>query len=279
MSGQEVQVSKSQSLAFKISQCAGLLQVNKEVTISAINSAISSAVNLAELLKHRIKNLYQENRFERVDNTSKTRLVIILSLVPLAVNQTGSQLPIPEADVIEKSLEDLKKLPWEVEGAEPRPPRAERTEGYSRGQRDSRGSRGYRRSNRRRPRGTETGERELKEETKDETREENKEERVEEGRGFGRSRRGNFGGRRGNEARGRYGRGRIGRGRRDFNRPRGQGFGSGERHEEPTEQRTENEWGDAAVSRRSDRGGRRFRRPRGRGENTRTGENPTTGEE
>lgn len=264
MSGQEVQVSKSQSLAFKISQCAGLLQTNREVTITAINSAISSAVNLAELLKHRVKNLYQENRFERVDNTSKTRLVIRLSLDPLPQNHTGSQLPIDEKDVIEKSLEDLKKLPWEVEGAEPRPPRPERTEGYSRGQRDSRGSRGYRRSNRRRPRGTDAGERDIKEETNDETKQED---RGEENRLY-RSRRGGFRGRRGPDTRGRFGRGRMGRGRRDFNAPRGQGTSTGERHDETTQNRNENEWGDAVVSRRSDRGGRRFRRPRGRAENT-----------
>lgn len=113
MSGIEVAVSKSQSLAFKIAKSAELLESNKEVTITAINSAISAAINLVELLKHRVKGLYQINKFERVEGSNKTRLVIKLSLSSLDTSEKGYQGPIPDGEVQEKTLEDLKKLPWE----------------------------------------------------------------------------------------------------------------------------------------------------------------------
>ena len=114
MSTTEVTVSKTQTLAFKISKAAELLETNQEVIITAINSAISSAVNLAEVLKHRIKGLHQINKFEKVAESNKTRVIIKLMFNDSQNSETGYQAPIPESEVQEKSLAEMKKLPWET---------------------------------------------------------------------------------------------------------------------------------------------------------------------
>lgn len=277
MSGQEVQISGRQSLAIKISKCAELLLLNKEVVITAINSAISAAINLAELLKHKVKNLYQENSIENIASTQssgpKTRLVIKLSLNSLSQDKPGSQLPIPESEVVEKSLEELKKLPWEVEGAETRAPRNtnyERRRGQRGGRRRSRGNwhiKDTRESEFPAVKGADVGE------GKQEERQEEKHDEFRENR---RSRRGGRrGGRAGTETGGRrtnYGRGRTGQRRARFDRGREQSHS--ERHHEESETNKEDDWGEKADFRRSERG-RRFRRPRGfrrQNEDTRTGE-------
>lgn len=131
MSGLEVAVSRSQTLAFKVVKAAELLESHQEVYITAINSAISSAIYLVELLKHRVKGLHQDNKFERVENTNRTRLVIRLSLKELSSSSEGYQKPIPESDVQEKSFTELKKLPWE--GAEKREDGNAETRGRGRG--------------------------------------------------------------------------------------------------------------------------------------------------
>ena len=114
MSGSEVTVSKSQGFPFKISQAAQLLESNGNVTITAINSAISAAVNLVELLKHKVKGIHQKNLFEKMPDSNKTRVVFKLSLKPFESSEQGYfQPPIPESEVQEKSLAELKKLPWE----------------------------------------------------------------------------------------------------------------------------------------------------------------------
>lgn len=260
MSGQEVQISGRQSLALKISRCAELLLLNKEVVITAINSAISAAVNLAELLKHKVKNLYQENSIENIVATQrggpKTRLIIKLSLNPLPQDKPGSQLPIAESDVVEKSLEELKILPWEVPGAESRPPR---NTNYDR----RRGGRGNRRRSRY-PRGSrDTREPALKGIEPEENKEEEKHDEV---RDTGRSRRGGRRGRGGEGRRANFGRGRMGRGRSD----RGGHQTASERNNEESETKKDDDWGENAAN-RSQRN-RRFRRPRGRGNITRTEE-------
>ncbi|OMJ69464.1 hypothetical protein SteCoe_32811 [Stentor coeruleus] len=170
MSGSEVTVSKSQSLAFKVAKAAELLQSHQEVTITAINSAISAAINLVELLKHRIKGLHQENKFERIQDTNKTRVIIKLSFNELSAGSKGYQKPIPVVEVQEKTLEEMKKLPWE--GTE----RNEERRGESRGR-----WRRSRRAWRGAPRSDETKGEVTKDEgdkKKEETRQENSERRV-----------------------------------------------------------------------------------------------------
>lgn len=226
MSGSEVAVSKSQSLAFKVAKAAELLESHQEVTITAINSAISSAINLVELLKHRVKGLHQENKFERIGDTNKTRVVIKLSFNELSATSKGYQKPIPIAEVQEKKLEEMKKLPWEG---------TERNEEV-RGERRGRGRRS-RRAWRGAPRSEETkGETTKDDENKkvDETKPEDSERRVRRSRrggrrgpwrGRGRQDRGGFvpAGTRGNDNENSYGERRYRRGpsrRRGDRRPR-----------------------------------------------------------
>ena len=111
MAGNEVMVGQNQGLGQKITQVAILLSTQKEVKISAINLAIPAAINLAELIKHKVKGLHQINFFERMQDSKKTRISITLSLNPLDSNHKGYQPPIPEDQVEEKSLEELKKPP------------------------------------------------------------------------------------------------------------------------------------------------------------------------
>lgn len=111
MASEEVMVAQNQGIGQKITQVAILLQTQKEATITAINLAIPAAINLVEMLKHRVKGLYQINSFERVENSMKTRLKIKLSFNPLNVADKGYQAPVPEDQVTEKSLDDLKKPP------------------------------------------------------------------------------------------------------------------------------------------------------------------------
>ncbi|OMJ74805.1 hypothetical protein SteCoe_26180 [Stentor coeruleus] len=109
MASDEVMVAQHQGIGQKITQVAILLQTQKEATITAINLAIPSAINLVEMVKHRVKGLYQTNNFEKVVDSNKTRLIIKLSFNPLDPTEKGYQAPIPEDQVNEKSLEELKK--------------------------------------------------------------------------------------------------------------------------------------------------------------------------
>ena len=83
MASKEVTVSSTQGLTRVVSEVVTLLETDGEATITAINMAIPSAVNLVELIKHRIKGIYQHNSFERVKDSMKTRVVFKLSLRPL----------------------------------------------------------------------------------------------------------------------------------------------------------------------------------------------------
>lgn len=132
MSGSELQVSHMLVKAVGISRAVSLLETHQEVTLSAINSAIPTAIHIAEFLKHRVKNLFQENKFERVDDSNKTRVSIHLSLKPLKVDEKGYQAPIPAAEVTEKSYAELKKLPWE----NPEGEKSQETAGQNWGNRD-----------------------------------------------------------------------------------------------------------------------------------------------
>lgn len=120
MAGSEVTVSQSQGLTYNIIQAAELLESQGSVTITAINSAISSAITLAEMLKHKVKGLHQLNAFERLPETTKTKVVIKLSYKAFFNAEKGYQLPIPESEVQEKPLAELKKPPWEDKNNETR---------------------------------------------------------------------------------------------------------------------------------------------------------------
>ena len=95
----EVTVSSTQGLTRVVSEVVALLESQKEAKITAINMAIPSAVNLVELLKHRVKGLYQQNSFEKVPVSNKTRVIFLLSLKPLDANHNGYQAPLPDSEV------------------------------------------------------------------------------------------------------------------------------------------------------------------------------------
>ena len=143
MASEEVMVAQNQGIGQKVTEIAILLQTQKEATITAINLAIPAAINLAEFIKHRVKGLHQISSFERVQDSMKTRLKIKLSFTPLDTSNKGYQAPIPESEVTEKSLDDLKKPPPRVfrdNGDEARPEFGERRRGggFRRGRRPPR---------------------------------------------------------------------------------------------------------------------------------------------
>mmetsp|Transcript_32085 Transcript_32085/g.31817 ORF Transcript_32085/g.31817 Transcript_32085/m.31817 type:complete len:370 (+) Transcript_32085:47-1156(+) len=107
----EVTVSSTQGFGRQVTQVATLLETKRQAKITAINLAIPSAVNLVELIKHKVKGLYQINSFERVPNSNKTRVVFLLSLDPLDASSKGYQPPIPESQVESKTLAELKNQP------------------------------------------------------------------------------------------------------------------------------------------------------------------------
>jgi DNA-binding protein len=251
MSASELQVSQALVRAVGISRAAQLLAKNGEVTLSAINTAISTAVTIAEFLKHRVKNLYQENKFEKVEGSNKTRVTILLSQKPLKTDGKGYQHPVPESEVIEKSLEELAKLPWVDAEWKPR----ETVTGNETGQSRPYTRRGRGRGRRGNRRGRGEGFVGRSEETKGEEylttkpdevkgsstekQEEQHETREFQSRRSDRSRRG-------------WGRGR--QGARRPRRPRGRQ--DGETHQENDER----DFGDRGARRNR----RHFRRPRGR---------------
>ncbi|OMJ79803.1 hypothetical protein SteCoe_20107 [Stentor coeruleus] len=93
----------------KIAQIQNLLNKYRQISVTGINKAISKTIELAERLKHRVKGLYQNNSFERVPNSTKTRIKIILSLDPLNSEEKGYQAPLPD-DQIQEINKPNKKL-------------------------------------------------------------------------------------------------------------------------------------------------------------------------
>ena len=305
MSGTEYQVSHFLVKAVGISRAVSILETHQEVTLSAINSAISTAVHIAEFIKHRVKNLYQVNKFERVEESKNTRLSIHLSLKPLKVDEKGYQAPLSEAEVTEKSFSDLKKLPWEnLDGEKPQETPGQnwgnrdenrstngrrgrgrgtwnRTSRFRRGRRDYRGAEEPREINNNEER-TESTQRPHKAGGESDNRHADQEEHA-----FGdnqtrsrrsrRGRRGDFGRGRGEFGRGRgefgRGRGEFGRGRGEFGRGRGD-FGRGRGDFEQDRGDFEQDRGDFGP-RRGDFGPRRGdfgpRRGARRGRNPRFG--------
>ena len=142
MASEEVMVAQNQGIGQKITQVAILLQTQGHATITAINMAIPAAVNLVELIKHRVKGIHQVNSFEKVPDTNKTRLKIRLSFESSNTNDKGYQAPLPADQVQEKSLDELKKAP--VRTGEDRPPMRRGRRGRGRGSRGPRADRGDR---------------------------------------------------------------------------------------------------------------------------------------
>ena len=89
---------------------------NDNVIIKGVSNAVESAVKLAELIKHRIKGLHQQNKIshitivdeyepleEGLDHLKFTRIVTMLEIVlsknPVNINDVGYQEPIDESEV------------------------------------------------------------------------------------------------------------------------------------------------------------------------------------
>src|SRR4051794_22185766 len=107
----EVTVSSTQGLSRYITQVANLLENKGEATITAINLAIPQAINLVELIKHRVKGLHQINTFERVQDSNKTRVTLHLSFKQLDSRDKGYQAPISESEVTVKTFDELRTAP------------------------------------------------------------------------------------------------------------------------------------------------------------------------
>ena len=92
----------------------------EQITIKGVSNAVESAVKLAELIKHRIKGLHQNNKIshitiideyepleEGLDHLKFTRIVtmleIVLSKTKLDTEDIGYQAPIDESEVQEYS--------------------------------------------------------------------------------------------------------------------------------------------------------------------------------
>lgn len=93
---------------------------NDTIIIKGVSNAVQSAVNLSELIKHRVKGLHQVNKicniiitdefeplYEGLDKLSFQRIVTMLQIT-LTTNEskidksdTGYQPPIPDEDVQE----------------------------------------------------------------------------------------------------------------------------------------------------------------------------------
>lgn len=99
----------------------GKIAGDNSVVIKGIANAMENAVKLAELIKHRVKNVHQVNKIsnitivdifepleEGLDTLTFQRqaamLTIFLSTKPLDNKDIGYQEPIPESDVVEFSV-------------------------------------------------------------------------------------------------------------------------------------------------------------------------------
>mmetsp|Transcript_2929 Transcript_2929/g.4549 ORF Transcript_2929/g.4549 Transcript_2929/m.4549 type:complete len:169 (+) Transcript_2929:1871-2377(+) len=133
-----------------------LLQQNlPEVTLRGVKLATVNLINSVDVLRRRIKGLHVEWRMEMIETTqgeskSTKRIPLLLAIcgkTPKDTSAPGYLVPLPESEVEEKPLEELKN-PVRPEGTRPR---------GTRGTRGTRGSQRGSRPNRfrtRRPRGT-----------------------------------------------------------------------------------------------------------------------------
>mmetsp|Transcript_24829 Transcript_24829/g.43704 ORF Transcript_24829/g.43704 Transcript_24829/m.43704 type:complete len:336 (-) Transcript_24829:22-1029(-) len=152
MASDEINVSSNRGISFVVSEAAKQIESRGRVTLCGINFAMPRLVQAVELLKHSIKGLHQQNHFERVADTNKTRLHITLSLNELDTRSNGYQVPIAGSKVQERPISEIAKLPERRQ----RPERPDRTEDnleeskdfqprQQRGGRRARGERGRRR--------------------------------------------------------------------------------------------------------------------------------------
>ena len=166
MAEKEVTVSSTQGLTRAISEVAELLETKKEAKITAINMAIPSAVALVEIIKHKIKGIHQQNSFEKVKDSTKTRVVFHLSFNPLDKTHKGYQAPINDSEVLVKSFDEIKRPPPQTQSSGPRNPVTEtRREESPRRQR-----RAWGRGRGRQPRNSSRTREEFKNESRQETR-------------------------------------------------------------------------------------------------------------
>ncbi|MEE4248755.1 MAG: hypothetical protein V2I33_25535 [Kangiellaceae bacterium] len=81
----EIHVGANSSVGRLISEAAEKLQTDQEVRLTGLNYSASRVIDVAEALKHKVKNLHQKNEIESLseEGRNKTRFTIVLSLKPL----------------------------------------------------------------------------------------------------------------------------------------------------------------------------------------------------
>jgi hypothetical protein len=129
--------------------------INDTIIIKGVSNAVQSAVNLAELIKHRVKGLHQMNKicnivitdefdplYEGLDKLSFQRIVTMLQIT-LTTNvenvdtkDTGYQSPIPEDEVTEFIAERVQPPRQRKEGGEKRNGGNPEKRGRGKGRRD-----------------------------------------------------------------------------------------------------------------------------------------------
>jgi hypothetical protein len=82
----EIHVSAKAPLGRLISEAAEALETSKSVRLTGLNYSASRVIDLAESLKHRVKNLHQKNEIESLteEGRNKTRFTITLSMTALS---------------------------------------------------------------------------------------------------------------------------------------------------------------------------------------------------
>lgn len=76
---EEIRVSNSGGFGPLITRAAESLEKNNSVTMSGVNFAISRAVDLSEMLKHKIKGLNQVNTIESLEDQTKFSITLSYS--------------------------------------------------------------------------------------------------------------------------------------------------------------------------------------------------------
>ena len=137
----EIQVGAFFSMGNLITRAAEALESSGEVRLTGINFSASKVIDVAELLKHKIKGLHQVNELESFEG--KTRLTIVISTKKLSGTKGYYTAPIPEDQVEETTYEALKtKPPRKNEGEQRTREEGEGRRGGNRGGRRGRRGRG-----------------------------------------------------------------------------------------------------------------------------------------
>jgi DNA-binding protein len=121
MATDEINVSSTRGIGFVVSEAAKALESKGRVTLCGINFAMPRLVQAVELLKHSLKGLHQVNSFERIADSSKTRLSVTLSLSEVDSRTKGYQEPLPLSKVTERPISEIAKVPERKPRTERRP--------------------------------------------------------------------------------------------------------------------------------------------------------------